>query len=148
MKKVLLLAVMAILISSCESKFDKSVKALSKGIWITSSQKNLNSGNYVPKLFKESEKKIHKFSDNKIYVYNSNGNFENVFGYEKTNDNGKLKIAVKNLFSYNKEEYTVIVNDFMLVLIGGNEGSLNQIDFKLLRNDKLKSKLFQSNLEK
>mgnify|MGYP001009152390 CR=1 FL=1 len=143
MKKILVL-IFTILTLSCESKFDKSIKSLKSNIWILDKEQEFTSGNPI-KIFEGAEKKIHIFTDSNIYVYDSNGNIENIFSYEKSNDKGSLKIKVENLLSHNNVEFTVIVNDFMLVLIGGETGNLKKIDFNVLSNEALKNKISQNN---
>ncbi|MFZ4582092.1 MAG: hypothetical protein ACOYM7_05525 [Paludibacter sp.] len=140
MKKKIFLAVIVLLFLSCESKFDKTVKCLKSNIWVLDSQQKFTSANPI-KIFEGTEKKIHRFTENSIYVYDSDGNFENIFSYEKINDKDDLKIIVKNLFSHNKEEYAVIAGGNILVLIGGELGGLMKVDFRSLKDENLKNNI-------
>jgi len=144
MKKTFFFIIASLLLISCESKYEKTVKALESNIWITDYQKDYNSPDQNIKKFEGKDIKIHQFTDNSIYIYDAEGNPETIFSYKKVNDKGTLKITVENLFSYNKEQYTVIANDFMLDLLGGKEGEFNQVNFNLLTDEKIKKKIIDT----
>ena len=114
------------------------------GVWVLSQQQSYMPSNKVLK-YNGADRKIHRFTDNSVYVYSSTGELENVFSYEKINDNGSLKISVENVFSHGIATYSVVATDFSLALIGVKDGEVNQYDFEPLKDVQLKNKIMTNN---
>lgn len=140
MKKVFLLLI-TISLFSCESKFEKSVKDLEGNIWIADYEKDVFSYNSNSKVTNVSDKIIYRFTGGNIYMFDLNGEPKEMFGYEKVNDNGHLKLIIENIYSHKKENYSVAVSENDLIMITSNNGNIIQINYDLLRDSLLISKI-------
>ena len=140
MKKLILCTLFVLLLASCESKYEKSVRDLESNIWIIDDQKLNNS--ITTDIV---DKNIHRFTDGDIYVYDLLGNPLNVFEYEKVDDNGNLKIIVENIYSHKKQRFSVVVSDFQLVMINTEDGNLTQTNYHLLKDSTIIKKIIENN---
>lgn len=140
MKKLVFLFV-TISLFSCESKFDKSVRILEENLWISDYEKDVFYYNSDSKVSNFSGKIIYYFSGNNIYLFDLNGNPKEIFGYEKINDNGHLKLIIKNIYSYEKENFIVAVSDNFVLMLTYRNGKRIQQNYHLLRDSLLISKI-------
>ncbi len=142
MKKIIFCAVISLLFCSCESKFQKYSKLMIGKVWVLNNEELFTTGNPV-KVFKGDEIKLQYFTENSIYIYDANGVLENVFNYEKVNENGELKIIVESPLNNIKDEFSVIASANSLFLIGGDDVNSKIIEFDLLKDEILNEKIIQ-----